>query len=49
MDFITAFIINRMLGSTRGEARAEGGRSVVTANLGVKLLAGLCSALSLIG
>ena len=47
MDFITAFTINRMLGSTRGEALAEGGRSVVTANMGLKLLAGLFPALPL--
>ena len=41
MDFITGFIMDRLLGATRGEARVEGGRRVVTANLGVKLLAGL--------
>lgn len=49
VDIVTAFIVNRMLGATRGEARSEGGRRILTYNLGVRLLAVFFPALPLGG
>lgn len=41
MEYVTASLIDRLLKSTRLEARLEGGRRIVAVNLGVKLLAAL--------